>query len=234
MLTIFGESRRGFCDGLTRRDFLRIGGLALGGLSLPEIVAAEARAGVRSSHKAIIMVFLPGGPPHQDMFDLKMDAPSAIRGEFKPIPTNLAGVQICEHLPRLAKMMDKVAVIRSLVGARDEHAAQICLNGYTVADTRKNKVPCLGSVLSKVQGPVERTVPPFVGLSPRMDFMDWADPGKPGFLGLAHGPFKPDGQVMRDMTLKEITLSRLGDRKRLLASVDRFRRETDGTMEATG
>src|SRR5215813_13990098 len=100
MLTIQGGGQR-FCDGLSRREFLKIGGLALGGLSLTDILAAEARAGIRSSHKAIIMVFLPGGPPHQDMFDLKMDAPAEIRGEFKPIKTKVPGIEICELMPRL-------------------------------------------------------------------------------------------------------------------------------------
>jgi hypothetical protein len=88
-------------------------------MGLTDLLAAAARAGIRSSHKAIIMVFLPGGSSHQDMFGLKPDAPSEIRGEFKPIATNVAGIQICEHLPRLAVMMDKLTLIRSLVGARD-------------------------------------------------------------------------------------------------------------------
>src|SRR5262245_56852233 len=75
MLTIQGRAHRGFCDGVTRRDFVRIGGLALGGLSLPQVLAAEASAGTVISHKAVIMIFLAGGPPHQDMVDLKPDAP---------------------------------------------------------------------------------------------------------------------------------------------------------------
>ena len=124
MLTIRGGREGRFCDGLSRRDFLKIGGLALGGPSLTELLAAEARAGIRSSHKAIIMIYLAGGPSHQDMFDLKPDAPADIRGEFKPIKTNVPGIQICEHMPKLAAMMDKFAIIRSLVGARDEHAFQ--------------------------------------------------------------------------------------------------------------
>src|SRR5438552_19154717 len=101
MLTIPGPSRR-FCDGLSRRNFLKIGAVGLGGLAMPQLLEAEARAGIRRSHKAIIMIYLPGGPPHQDMFDLKMEAPSDIRGEFKPISTSVAGIQICEHLPRLS------------------------------------------------------------------------------------------------------------------------------------
>ena len=229
MLTIRGEKQR-FCDGISRREFLKIGGLALGGFGLTDILAAEAQAGIRSSHKAIIMVYLPGGPPHQDMFDLKTDAPSEIRGEFKPIATNVPGIQICELMPRLAKMMDKLTIIRSLVGARDEHASNICLSGYTYAETQQNHYPCLGSVLSKLQGPIEKTMPPFVGLAPKMGHMEWADPGEPGFLGLAHSPVRADGPMMQDMVLNGITLSRLSDRRRLLASLDRFRRSVDASM----
>src|SRR5207245_11496315 len=102
-----------------------IGRLALAGCCLTDILAAEARAGIRSSHKAIIMVYLPGGPPHQDMFDLKTDAPSEIRGEFKPIARKVPGIQICEHMPRLAAMMDEFTIIRSRVGARGERAQGI-------------------------------------------------------------------------------------------------------------
>src|SRR5437016_9596092 len=99
----------------SRRSFLQIGSLALGGLTLPQLLRAEQHAG-RTTHKSVIMIFLSGGPPHQDMVDLKMDAPADIRGEFKPIPTNVPGLDICEHLPRLAGAMDRIAVIRSLVG----------------------------------------------------------------------------------------------------------------------
>src|SRR5271163_4165671 len=100
MLNILGQTRTGYCDGVTRRDFLKIGGLALGGLSFPGLLRAEDRAGIRRSHKAVIMIFLAGGPPHQDMFDLKPEAADGIRGEFRPIPTNVPGLEICEHMPR--------------------------------------------------------------------------------------------------------------------------------------
>src|SRR5437899_1797034 len=108
MLTILGRPQR-FCDGVSRRSFLRIGALGLGGLALPQLLRAEAQSGVRRSHKAVIMIFLPGGPAHQDIFDLKMEAPLEIRGEFRPIETNVSGIQICEHLPLVARMMDKLA-----------------------------------------------------------------------------------------------------------------------------
>src|SRR3954447_6675540 len=100
MLSIHGPGRR-FCDNVSRRDFLKIGGLAMGGLSLPEILRAEAAAGIGSSHKAVIMIFLSGGPPHQDMVDLNPDAPAEFRGEFDPIRTKVPGIDVCEHLPRL-------------------------------------------------------------------------------------------------------------------------------------
>src|SRR5947208_9049234 len=107
MLTIYGRQSR-FCDGVSRRNFLKIGALGLGGLTLPQWLRAEAESGIRRSHKAVIMIFLPGGPSHQDIFDLKPEAPKEIRGEFQPIRTNVPGIQICEHLPRLAAMMDKL------------------------------------------------------------------------------------------------------------------------------
>src|SRR5512132_623711 len=116
MITMFGRGHR-FCDGVTRRSFLKIGGLAMGGLTLPDVLRAEAATGQRSSHKAVIMVFMSGGPPHQDMFDLKPEAPAEIRGEFKPISTSVPGIQICELLPRMAAAMDQFAIIRSVVGS---------------------------------------------------------------------------------------------------------------------
>src|SRR5947208_13171684 len=103
MLTIAGGESR-FCDGMSRRTWLRIGGLALGGLALPDILRAEAASGQRNPAKGIIMVLLPGGPTHLDMLDLKPDAPAEIRGEFRPTATNVPGLEICELMPRLARM----------------------------------------------------------------------------------------------------------------------------------
>src|SRR6266404_7038402 len=109
MLSILGPSHS-YCDGVSRRSFLQLGGLALGGLSLPQLLQAEAQSGIKRSHKSIIMIFLSGGPPHQDMVDLKPDAPVEIRGEFNPIATNVPGLQVCEHLPLLAARADRLAV----------------------------------------------------------------------------------------------------------------------------
>ena len=159
MLSLFGPARTGYCDGVTRRDFLRIGGLALGGLSLPGLLRAESQAGVRRSHKAVIMIFLAGGPPHQDMFDLKPDAPEGIRGEFRPIPTNVPGLDICEYMPRLARMMDRFAVIRSIVGAGPDHSAGQCLTGYKRHDQQgagRPAQPRVGGLAPERAGPSGR------------------------------------------------------------------------------
>ena len=182
MLTIYGQRSR-FCDGVSRRNFLKIGALGLGGLTLPQLLQAETQSGIPRSHKAVIMIFLPGGPSHQDMFDLKMDAPSEIRGEFRPISTKVPGIQICEHLPRVAAMMDKLILIRSMVGALDDHNAFQCLTGRVARNQPPGGWPCLGSVLTKLYGPVDKSIPPFVGLAPKMGHMEWADNGLPGFLG---------------------------------------------------
>src|SRR5215472_4803642 len=113
MLTIFGQPHR-YCDGISRRSFLRIGalGLGAGALTLADIFRAEAQSGSSSSHKAVINIFLGGGPPHQDMWEIKTEAPAEIRGEFKPIATRVPGLQICEVFPRIAAIMDKCVVIR--------------------------------------------------------------------------------------------------------------------------
>jgi hypothetical protein len=134
-------------------------------------------------------------------------------------------------MPLLAKMADKYAVIRSLVGARGEHSSHVCMSGYDMAAQAQGHWPCLGSVVSRMQGPVDPTVPPFVSLSQKMGHAPWANPGEPGFLGLAHAPFLPHGQVMEDMTLKNLTPTRLSDRRKLLASVDRLQREMSPVLE---
>src|SRR4029434_3065804 len=133
MLSIYSpRPSGGFCDGVSRRNFLRIGALGVGGWMWPQVLRAQAEAAVRpgekpARHKGVIMIFLPGGPSHQDMFDLKMDGAPEGRWELKPIKTNVDGIQICEHLPLIAQQMDKCALIRSIVGATGDHYAFQCL-----------------------------------------------------------------------------------------------------------
>ncbi|MBM3457613.1 MAG: DUF1501 domain-containing protein, partial [Armatimonadetes bacterium] len=235
MLTIRGTAHR-LCDGGTRRDFLRIGGLAMGGLALPQVLEAQEQSGSRSSHKAVILVYLTGGPPHLDTVDLKPDAPEEIRGLFKPIESSVKGIQVCEHMPRLAKHMDKFALIRSLVGARDEHASDVSLTGYPIAENRNRFHPSIGSVVSRLRGPAHPAIPAFVDARVPTGHTPYFNEAWPGFLGLAHAAVRTHGPVQQDMTLKGITLDRLSDRKRLLGSLDQFRRdaEASGVLEQLG
>lgn len=244
MLTLGGRAGGIFCDGMPRRDFLKLGGLALGGLSLPQLLRAETESGVGKSQKAIIMVFLAGGPPHQDMFDLKPDAPSGIRGEFQPIATDVPGLDICEHMPRLAQMMNKFVVIRSLVGSQPDHSAVQCWTGYPdlVSQVQGGR-PSLGAIVSKLKGPARPDIPPFVGLSPRTGHMPWADPGDPGYLGLSHAPFTPfrgesgesgGASAGAHFDEKVINVDRLAGRRALLAELDGFRRTLDSSPAIQG
>ncbi len=230
MLTIHGPRTARLCNGISRRNFLSIG--ALGGLALPELLRAEERNAAKSSNKSVIMVYLPGGPPHQDMFDLKLEAPVEIRGEFRPVSTNVPGIQICEHLPQLSKLADKFAIIRSMVGAKDRHESFQCMTGRLNERNPAGGWPEFGSVVSKLQGTVDPTVASYVNLSPKMRHMPY-NYGRSSFLGLGHSAFMPRGAIKDDMLLNGITCERLADRQRLLTSIDRFRRDWDqsGVME---
>lgn len=222
---------------MSRRHFLKIGGLAAGGLSLAQLLSMEARANTGRSHKAVINVYLPGGPPHIDMFDLKPNAPSEYRGEFRPIPTNVPGIEICEHFPRLARMMDKFALIRSIADSDGDHDCYQCMTGHT----RKERAPqggwpMLGAWVSKLQG-ANPGVPANVALMYPTGNRTWGDPGTGGFIGSSHAPMNlvaqdPNAKA-QNMTLQGITLERLRDRDQLRTAFDQFRREADssGLME---
>jgi len=219
---------------LSRRSFLHIGALGLGGLTLPALLRAEATAGIRSSHKSVILIYLVGGPPHQDLFDLKSGAPKEVAGPWKPTATKVTGVQICEALPRLARIMDKLVVIRSLVGNQADHDAIQVYNGHhPKKPTPSGGWPQLGSAVAKLQGPVDPSVPPFVSLCYTCTHGPYNEPG-PGFLGPSLAPFRAMGKTREDMLLRGLSIGRLADRKALLKSFDNMRREADanGTVEA--
>jgi hypothetical protein len=232
MLTIQGKQHR-FCDGIPRRSFLKIGGFALGslgGLSLADILRAQAESGTRGSHKAVINIFLGGGPPHQDMWDIKTDAPSEIRGEFKPIATKVPGVQIGESFPKIAAMMDKMVAIRSVVGSTGRHDAFQCVTGMPRRSMASiGGPPSIGSAASKVLGSVDPSVPASVGLAEKTSHLPWSESGQPGYLGDAYKPFKPNGEMMADLTLNGISLDRLEDRKTLLRRFGELQRKAEAT-----
>lgn len=212
----------------SRREFLKLGALGLGGLSLPALLQAEQASGITKSHKAVIMIYLVGAPPHQDMYDLKMDAPSGIRGEFKPINTRVPGIQICEHLPKLASIMDQLIPLRSVHGSpTGDHDSFICYTGRTVQRQPPGGWPSIGSTISKVLGSTNGSVPPFFGLAPDAGHPPYGSPGHPGFLGVAHGAFRPSGPIRQNMTLKPIQAAHLSDRRSLLKEFDRLRGDLD-------
>ncbi len=234
MLNVPGSQYR-LCDNISRREVLSIGSLALGGLTLPQLLQAEAKAGIRNSHKAVIMIYMAGAPSHQDMYDLKMDAPSEIRGEFRPIDTTAPGIQICEHLPQLAKIMDKCVPLRSVYGSPSgSHDSFICYTGRPKRNEPSGGWPSIGSFVSKVQGPLNKALPPFVGLAPNAGHPPYGSPGHPGFLGVGHAAFRPSGPARKDMVLNGVSLERLDERKRLLSSFDKFRRDVDASGMMAG
>ncbi|MCB9950965.1 MAG: DUF1501 domain-containing protein [Planctomycetaceae bacterium] len=234
MLSILGKGRP-LCDGITRRDMLRIGTLAVGGLTLSRLLQAEQLAGVRNSRKAVIMIYMCGAPSHQDMYDLKMEAPSEIRGEFKPIATSVPGIEICEHMPRMAAIMDKCIPLRSVVGSPNgSHDSFICYTGRTTVNQPPGGWPSFGSVVSEMLGPKNQAVPPFIGLSPDAGHPPYGSPGLPGFLGVANSAFRPSGPSREDMVLKDISTERLANRKSLLTSLDTIRRDIDATGTLDG
>jgi hypothetical protein len=235
MLKVLGPAdREPFCDPVSRRGFLRIGALGAAGLALPELLRAEALAGVRNSHKSVILVYLVGGPPHLDMFDLKPLAPREVAGPFRPIETNVPGIEICEHMPRLAQRMERMAIVRSIADCQADHDASQCFTGR---DARKTPTaggwPTVGATVAKVQGPAVVGVPAHVSLCYSCTHPPYNEPG-PGFLGAAHTPFRPLADGREDLVLRSITHDRLHDRRRLLASVDRFRREADAKGMMSG
>ncbi|ADB15548.1 protein of unknown function DUF1501 [Pirellula staleyi DSM 6068] len=222
-----GQSSDAYCDGVSRRSFLRLGALSLGAVaanfSLADLLRAEEAAGIGSSNKAIINIHLGGGPSHQDIFDLKPEAAVEFRGEFSPISTNVEGIQICEHLPKLAQMADKFAIIRSLVGSTGQHSNYQTHSGYDMRDLRNaGGRPSLGSVISKVAGPSASGAPAFISYNG----------GDPGYLGPVYKAYAPQGGSLK--LTKDLTVERLDDRTNLLASLDRIRRDVDssGQMEA--
>jgi hypothetical protein len=232
---------------MSRRSWLRIGGLALGGLALPDILRAQAANGTRDPAKGVIMVLLPGGPTHLDTFDLKPDAPAEIRGEFRPIPSNVPGIDLCELMPRLARLADKLVVIRSLVGFRDDHNTHWCSTGWEshpamdsspqVPGFPAGDWPSMGAVLSRALGARVPGVPPCVDLTPvdaDARFILRTPPGQPGYLGPAHAGFEAQAVDRRNITLGDVDPRRLGDRRALLAAFDGFRREVDALGVAEG
>ncbi len=230
MLSFLGRSQQ-FCDGVSRRNFLKLGAFGAG-LTLADTLRLQAAAKKTtqtstSAPKAAIMIYLPGGPSHMDMYDLKPDAPAEFRGEFKPINTNVTGVQISEYFPMQAKMWDKLSVIRS-VTSHDEHSDSTVMTGFSENVNRTASHPSFGSVVSKLKTG-NSDIPPFVSLR------GMSLGTEPGFLGVAHRPFTSEGQGTQNLRLAQgVNTTRLDDRKDLLSKFDTVRRDIDQTGSMSG
>src|SRR5436305_8357317 len=199
MLSFFERVQK--ASGLSRRQFLSAGAIG-GSLTLAHLLQAEQAAGIRSSHKAVINIHLDGGPPQMDMIDLKPSAPAEIRGEFSPIPTKIPGVQICEHLPKLAAAADKFVFIRSLVGASNQHDAFQCQSGFDAKNLASiGGRPAMGCIVGKLRGSAADVAPAYVDLMQGRPLV--RNSARPGFLGPTYGPFRPDISQLFERPLEE-------------------------------
>ncbi|QDU92450.1 DUF1501 domain-containing protein [Lignipirellula cremea] len=223
MLTIFDRRSGDTNASLSRRSLLKIGALSVGGLTLPDMLRLQANGAAPSGarHKAVISVYLQGGPSHQDMYDLKPDAPSEYRGEFQPIHTNVPGMDICEHLPLQATIGDKLAIIRNFKGGGGHNSDFIMTDSRDPAQR-----PGIGQTVSYLRGGIKDGMPQFVAVSGRGG-------GGTAWLGPAHQAFQPSGQAMNNMKLA-IPADRLSDRRSLLQSFDRLRSSADATGKMAG
>ena len=235
------NGKYGCCDGVSRRSFLRAGALTFGGLTLTGQLQREAlaaAAGEKVKQKSVILIWQGGGPSHLDMWDMKPDAPSEFRGTFSPIRTNLDGLQVCEHMPRIAKICDKIAVIRSCTHPDSGHesASHQLLTGYKPTnDIPANEVPSYGSIVAKEMGPRRAGFPSYCTV-PRSPKSTAA-----AYLGVAYNPFEtqgdpnsPDFQVRNLKLPNGISLDRLQQRKDLLQTFDNLRRDADVTGQIAG
>lgn len=215
------------CDGISRRDAIRVGGLSALGLSLfgglqpSQLLAGTARA------KSCILLWLDGGPSHLETFDVKPDAPSEVRGPFQPIPTNVTGTFISEVLPNTAKITDRIAIVRSMTSPLGEHglANQYLMTGYK--PTPVLDYPSYGSVVARLRGG-QHDLPSYVAIP------DFRAPAGPGFLGAEFGPFAIGGDPSKkDFRVRDLDFyagvnsNRMERRRDVVAQLERFQRASE-------
>jgi hypothetical protein len=220
MLTLLGPARD--CGKrMSRRDVLRIGALGFAGLTLGDILQLRARAGTDPARgKSVIMIWLRGGPSHIDSYDMKPGAPAEVRGEFKPIATNVPGIQLCEYLPLHARIMDKLAILRG-IQSNDlgDHTPHYIVTGFP----DRGKRPAIGSVVSYLR-PRSDGLPPYVS----MMYRDDGTHENPTYTGPAHQPFVPKEEGLANLSrARDVSAERLDDRRQLLARLDTIQRNID-------
>lgn len=231
------------CEGFYRRDFLKFGAAGLFGLGLPELLRLESQAARKTDAKkrkanAIIQVWLGGGPATIDMWDLKPSAPEGIRGEFKPVSTKADGIQISEHLPKMAQVMDRCTIVRSLAHTIPSHGPATVFMTTGNKPTPALQYPALGSLVTKML-PAEKGVPPYVSFGE----VRGGNAGTAGYLGTAYNPFIVEGSAgmgkgsatslrVRGIQLPNgFTLDELNDRDSLLKGFDRTFKASDKSAD---
>lgn len=226
MLDFFGPMRR--CrTNVSRRDVLRVGGLAFAGLTLADVFRLQAQAAPQEAagrNKSVILIWMRGGPSHIDSFDMKPAAPAEVRGEFSPISTNVPGIQICEYMPLLAGAMDKLAIIRG-IKSNDlgDHTPHYIVTG----SPDRGKRPAFGGIVSHLR-PRSDGLPPYVSLMYKPPGL--YDNEGPVYLGPSHRPFVPKAEGLENLSLaKGVSLERLSDRRSLLREFDELNRVVDHT-----
>lgn len=238
MLTLFDPLSVTHCDGISRRNCLRVGALGLGGLTLSNLLKAEAGGNANRGRSAVI-IYLPGGPTQHETFDPKPYAPADIRGSFRPIQTRIPGTQFCELLPELSGIADKFSVVRTLVGMENRHESFQCYTGRPGGRSEDREPgggwPTFGSMVSKLLGPGVNGTIPYIDASPKMSYQPYNNigihlqgkPSWPGFTGYEHVPFIVEGDVRSNLVLNGIDVSRLGNRRELLASLGRVQQQIE-------
>lgn len=239
----------------TRRNLLKAGVAGLGGLSVPALLQARAEASLRGrpqSARSVILLWMTGGPSHLDTWDPKPDRPAENRGPFGTIPTRIPGVRICEHLPRMAGMLDRFTLVRSLDCRGSNHEPNtVFQTGNPAAEARTNpearKYPAIGSIIARHRGETRPGIPPYVAFRRSSSHLAFA-----GYLGRQYDPFigndacalpeydpvgKPTGRISRGGLLSPpngVTAERIGRRDSLRRRVDELRRrvEQDPEMQA--
>lgn len=226
-LTLSG-GHQSFCDGVSRRNFLKVGALGVGGLGLADLLRLRGQASPHvSSFKSVIMICLPGGPSHLEMYDMKPEAPVEYRGQFSPIQTNVPGLDICELMPLQAKIADKFAIVRNLTFLQGDHQMHEVYTGFPAAPRAPlmspPQRPAFGSIVSKLSK--ERMLlPNYISLQ-RHPYSE-----VPMYLGTAHAPFEPQGPFLANLELKKGEgRNRLDDRQTLRGAFDHIRRDLDAS-----
>lgn len=231
MLTLHSNERHRDCDGQTRRDFLKVGGLGLGGLALPSLLEARAAAaeqGREVKDTSVVWLWLGGGPTHIETFDPKMTAPSEFRSVTGEVKTNVSGVTLGGHFEKMAKVADQLAVVRSFAHNDSGHGSgtHYVMTGYSNRNLDNGGLPSrpsIGSITSRYRGANHPTtgMPTYVRLG-------GIGSDGPAFLGKSCAPFGTDREAKRNMQLNT-PMDRLDDRRALLKKFDRFQREADAT-----